>query len=90
MHYISLNIVCTFAMALGVFGVLNIGRFLIKKKNKLGKSKFTKFVYSVFFFGLIYAGCLSIQGAFYNPIVSIDLNALFYILGITIYLLVFS
>jgi len=47
-------------------------------------------IYNIFIFGLILAGSLSIQGALFNPIKKITINAIFYILGILIYLTAFT
>lgn len=39
-------------------------------------------------FGLTFAGCLALQGAFYNPLKRPNLNALFYLIGIVAYVMV--
>jgi len=36
-------------------------------------------------FGLTFAGSLSLQGAIFNPIKKLSINAAFYLIGIIIY-----
>ncbi len=85
MNYVNLNIASTFFMASCVFCLLVLGRFIIDRKNKLRRAKYFRILYSTFVFGFIYAGSLSIQGSFYNPISSYSLNSFFYLLGIFLY-----
>lgn len=58
-----------------------------KKEDKI--YPFFEVLYSFFCFGVIFAGCISFQGAIINPIDTVSLNGFFYILGIALYFAVF-
>ena len=64
----------------GVFTLLIIRKFF-EPNAKI--ASYSEFLYSFFSFGFIFAGCISLQGALLNPTQIIELNGLFYILGIT-------
>ncbi len=55
----------------------------------MGRLKYTSIVYNVFLFGLIFSGSLSLQGAFYNPIKLVTLNAFFYLIGVLMFIFIF-
>lgn len=44
-------------------------------------------LYNFFGFGLVFAGCASLQGAILNPLSTLNVNATFYIIGILAYFL---
>jgi len=88
MYFYNLNIGSTFLISLALSIVLLSLRFAISKNKELLRSKYTDFVYCVFMFELTFAGSLSLQGAKFNPIKQISLNAVFYLVGILVYLVV--
>ena len=85
----QLNIASTYILALALFVILISLRFAINANKELLRSKYTHLVYSVFVFGLTFAGCLSLQGAKFNPISQLTLNSVFYLIGIIAYLAIF-
>ena len=50
---------------------------------------YLRFLYNFFVFGSAFAGLASLQGAILNPVKSISINSLFYIVGILIYCCIF-
>ena len=46
---------------------------------------YLRFLYNFFAFGIIFAGISSFQGGIFNPVQTLSINSLFYILGIVIY-----
>ena len=58
--------------------------YYILNDQKKFKS-FNSLLYNIFISGMIIATFLSLQGAYYNPIGSISVNSLFYILGIALF-----
>lgn len=51
-------------------------------------SSFRQFNYNFFILGAIIASCASLQGAILNPIDQVSLNAVFYIIGIVLYIII--
>lgn len=89
MYFYNLNIASTYILALALFVVLISLKFLIDAKKEFLRAKYTDFIYSIFVFGLAFAGCLSVQGAKFNPISQVTLNSVFYLIGIIVYLAIF-
>lgn len=89
LFYYNLNLASTYLLALAAFVLLFCLRFAISKKKELARDKYTQLVLNTFLFGLTFAGCLSLQGAKFNPIQRLSLSAIFYLLGILAYLLLF-
>ena len=89
MQYQTLNLSSTYLLGLLVYGTLAIVLLIIRKcwNNKI--YKYEKLLYNWWIFGLAFAGFCCLQGAILNPISSLSANAFFYILGISLYILVF-
>lgn len=89
MYFYNLNLASTYLLSLILSAILLSLRFIINKNNEFARTKYTKLIYSIFMFGMIYAGSLSLQGAIFNPIQKVSVNSLFYLLGILGYIVVF-
>jgi len=46
----------------------------------------TELIFNFFYFGLVFAGCASLQGSIFNPDNIISINGLGYVIGIIIYM----
>lgn len=86
MYFYNLNLASTYLLSLILSAILLSLRFIINKDNQFARTKYTKFIYFVFIFGMAYAGSLSLQGAIFNPIQTISVNGFFYLLGIFCYI----
>lgn len=86
MYFYNLNLASTYLLSLILSAILLSLRFIINKDNQFARTKYTKFIYSVFIFGMAFAGSLSLQGAIFNPIQTISVNGFFYLLGILCYI----
>jgi hypothetical protein len=62
------------------FGVLKY----ILRNEKIWNS-FKGYLYNLFICGITVGSFLALQGAYYNPVSSISVNSIFYILGISIF-----
>lgn len=82
MYYYNLNLASTYLLSLILFIILISCRFIISSDHQFARIKYTTFIYSIFMFGIIFAGSLSLQGAIFNPIQVITVNGIFYLLGI--------
>jgi hypothetical protein len=90
--YTNMNIASMYLLNLCVLAFVGSIAFIISKKckqkhNAKINALFT-FLYNYFVFGVTFAGCASLQGAIINPISTLSINALFYIIGIMLYFLV--
>ncbi len=47
---------------------------------------YKSFLYNFFSLGAITCSCMSLQGAIFNPIETMSVNSVFYIIGIALYL----
>ena len=85
--YTNLNLASQYLLPLCVCVLLIIITLLVGKSCEAEKIMFNylSFLYMFFVFGLSFMGCACLQGAILNPITSITINGLFYILGIIIY-----
>ena len=89
MQYQTLNLSSTYLLALIVYGTLAIVLLVVRKRCKSGVYKYEKLLYNWWIFGLVFCGFCCVQGAILNPISSLSVNAFFYILGISLYILIF-
>lgn len=84
-----MNLASMYLLALLVFILIIIITIIVGKslspKYDHKMYSYLQFLYNFFSFGLIYAGCASLQGAIFNPMESLSINGAFYILGILIY-----
>jgi hypothetical protein len=87
-----MNIASMYMLNLCILLFVCIVAFIISKKcqqkNSVKMNAFFTFLYNYFVFGVTFAGCASLQGAIMNPISSLNINALFYIIGILLYFFV--
>jgi len=60
------------------------------KKRKNRQKALKEFITNFFYFGLIFAGCASLQGSILNPRNIISLNGVGYIIGIVLYVIMIS
>ena len=86
--YDNMNLASMYLLALSIFILLAfiallVGKSLPKQEYKM--YSFLSFLYNFFSFGLFFAGCASLQGAIMNPISSLSVNSVFYIIGILVY-----
>jgi hypothetical protein len=89
LFYTNMNFASMYLFALCIIVLLSavgviVGRN-IKQKNYVKVNAYFVFLYNFFFFGATFAGCASLQGAVLNPITSLSVNGVFYIIGILIY-----
>lgn len=83
-----MNLASMYLLALSIFILLALIAVLIGKslsKFEYKMYSFLGFLYNFFAFGMFFAGCASLQGAIVNPISSLSVNAVFYIIGILVY-----
>jgi hypothetical protein len=90
--YINMNFASTYLLAFFIIILLiSIVGLMIEKglpRNFITRYKaYLVFLYNFFSFGLIFAGCTSLQGSILNPISFISINGFFYIFGIVLYIL---
>jgi hypothetical protein len=90
--FANMNIASMYLLNLCVLAFVGSIAFIISKKckqqNNAKINAFFAFLYNYFVFGATFAGCASLQGAIINPISTLSINALFYIIGIMLYFLV--
>lgn len=86
--YINMNLASQYILPLCVCVLLIIIALLVGKSCEADKPMYNylSFLYMFFVFGLSFMGCACLQGAILNPITTININGLFYILGILIYI----
>lgn len=89
MYYTNLSLVSTYFIALIVIFILwfclgFVGFVCEDSRRNIEALK--GFLYNFFGFGVVLAGCLALQGTIYNPLDSPNVNTVFYIIGIIIYL----
>ena len=65
-----------------MLGYLVLGYILSDAKKF---NNFKAYFYNVFISGLVISSFLALQGSYFNPVNSISVNSLFYILGISIF-----
>lgn len=84
-----MNLASMYLLGLSVFILFAIITIIIGKslspKYDYKMYSYLQFLYNFFCFGLIFAGCASLQGAILNPMETLSINGAFYILGILIY-----
>lgn len=88
LFYDNMNLASMYLLPLSIFILLFIitvlvGKSLPEYTHKMNST--LQFLYNFFSFGMIFAGCASLQGAIMNPIESVNINGSFYILGILVY-----
>lgn len=87
--FTNMNLGSMYLLAVSVLILLTIITFIVGKslspKYDFKMFAFLQFLYNFFGFGLIFAGCASMQGAILNPMESLSVNGAFYILGILVY-----
>ena len=94
MYYVSLSLSSTYFFALIViiivWSLISLTSIVCQNKNrsdlKIKLSNVKSVFYNFFIFGAISVGCLSLQGAILNPISSLSLVRVWYIVGIIMYL----
>ena len=89
MQYQTLNLPSTYLLALITYGILAIVLLVIRKRWKESIYKYERLLYNWWAFGLAFSGFCCFQGAVLNPISSLSVNAFFYIVGISLFLLIF-
>lgn len=87
--YINMNLASMYLLALCVIVCLVIVGLLVGKsfgpKYQIKTNAYFTFLYNFFVFGVTFAGCASLQGAIKNPVTSLNVNGIFYIIGILLY-----
>lgn len=61
---------------------------LKKKKNRAKALK--EFITNFFYFGMVFAGCASLQGSILNPRNIMSINGIGYTLGIVLYVILIA
>jgi hypothetical protein len=89
LFYLNMNLASTYLLAFLVLIFLAIIGLIVRKcfgnKNNEKTNAFFTFLYNFFAFGAAFAGCISLQGALINPISFLNVNSVFYILGVLLY-----
>ncbi len=87
-----MNLPSTYLFALGVITTITVTGYMIINCFMGNPSKWNSFkgyIYNVFISGTVIGSFLALQGAYYNPVQSISINSLFYILAISIFVIIF-
>jgi hypothetical protein len=87
--FTNMNIASMYMLNLCVLTFVGTVTFITSKmcqlKHTHKMNAFITFLYNYFVFGVTFAGCASFQGAVINPIAALNVNSLFYIIGIMLY-----
>ena len=86
LYYVNMNIGSTYFMGLLIIIVMVCLTYLLSKKWPIFQN-YLNFLYNFFCFGLYFSAFTSLQGSLINSTQIIELNGLFYILGIALYIL---
>jgi len=89
--YNNLNLPSTYLFALSALIVIYLLGYVfinLIMKNKGQWNNFRGFIYNLFICGMVVGSFLCLQGAYYNPVSSITVNSMFYILGISIFVVI--
>ena len=79
-----MNVGSTYTLALCVI-ILLVGISWLVSATREDKLNL-RWIYCYFSFGVVFAGCVCVQGALLNPVGLIGVNALFYIIGVAMYM----
>ena len=88
MNLASMHLLACIAILAFVGVTVLVGKFCCEQRSRKRNFKmyaYLRFLYNFFIFGVVFAGCASLQGAFLNPISELSVNGMFYILGILLY-----
>lgn len=92
MYYTNLSLVSTFFFSFIIICLiwLIIGIvYYACESLRYRLSSLKLLLYNFFSFGAVFAGSLSIQGAITNPISTLSVNSIFYIIGIVMFISIF-
>ena len=92
MYYKNLSLSSTYLLAFCVIISMGILSLILPHLCSFSKVKiqaFKGFIYNFFILGATIAGCLSLEGALLNPISSVTVGSLSYIVGIILYVGIF-
>ena len=83
MHYSTMSLSSMYLLPFTVYGLLALVLLSLRKCCEL--RRFESLLYNWWTFGLTFAGASCLQGAILNPISTISVNGLFYVMGIGAY-----
>ena len=89
LFYGNMNMGSTYFIGCVLVAIIGFIYLLAYSMDGLHKSSLGLVLNHVFMFGIISCGCASFYGSLLNPIQSFSMNSVFYVLGITFYLISF-